>query len=118
MCNFFIILISGVVVTEACTELISKSGFFSFLREFLEERKDTNKVANFFNSAVSCPYCSSVWISFFITVCLFISCYIGSIKIGITGFFIFDMFLMWVFFHRAANYLHNFVDRWLDKYYK
>lgn len=118
MTNFFVLFFVCTLLTEGLTELITKSKFFSFFRDFFARRAaQDKKVSNFINSILECPYCSSVWVSCFLIVLIYIGSIAGSIRFYLTGFIFVDLFVLLILAHRGSNYLHNFVDRHLDKYY-
>ena len=99
---FCLLLISGVCV-EACVELIVKSVFFSWFRDFLAARK--NVVYQFFYNAYSCPYCASVHLAFLISSFIFI-----LYTPYLTGIVLLDFVLFVFVSHRVSNYIHNISD--------
>jgi len=103
---YFIFLFISIVANEAIVELISKSVFFSPLREYLF--KSNNKILSFFGKVVSCPYCCSVWTAYFFAFIVFVftkayfSSYVGII------FFV-------LLVHKGSNILHDISDRYFVK---
>src|SRR3970040_2190042 len=96
--------LAAIILTELLTELIVKSGFFRSLR---------NRVKNingWFKDLMSCGYCFSVWVSAGVVFT------IGT-SYDFTGVSVVDLGLTSLIVHRLSNYLHNFCDKWLDKYY-
>jgi hypothetical protein len=108
--TYFIILLLCIVANEGLTELLSKSIFFSPLRNHLQLQ--SNKIFIFFSRAVECPYCSSVWTSMFLTLLVFI-----FYTPVLTDSIIVDSFLFLVIVHRCSNYLHDLSDRYFNKEY-
>jgi hypothetical protein len=59
---------------------------------------------------MSCGYCFSVWAAAGVVFT------IGT-SYDFTGISVVDLGLTSLIVHRLSNYLHNFNDCWLDKYY-
>ena len=100
-----IIVIVGAIFVEGTTELLCKSKFFSWFREWLKLN------SSFLGELISCGYCTSVWVAnlpAFLVAGLFPLSWFHTPVIFLISL---------VFFHRIANYLHNFNDKFLDKYY-
>ena len=91
--------ILSVVLIEALTELVVKSGFFEPIRKFFFKRKD-RWFFNWTNSLLDCGYCTSVWIAFFVltTFILLDNFYVNMVFYGII-------------LHRLSNGLHFVIDR-------
>lgn len=93
----FLLLLINI---EAVTNLISKSEIFKPLRAFLFKHSK-NKIIKFIHDLVDCPYCTSVWVSFFyitlITLC------------GLSTVIMF--FMLVISMHRMSNVLHHIIDR-------
>ena len=89
----------AVVVVEAITNILTKSVFFSPLREFFFNHR-RNKLFNIINELLDCSYCTSVWIGWFVYICWF-------------GFdsVIIDVIFMGFVLHRLSNVLHFTIDR-------
>jgi hypothetical protein len=100
---FFIWVLLAVVAVESLTELLTKSLFFSDFREYLKGRSQFTK------DLISCGYCTSVWAAGPFALLLSIS---QSLMPQLLSFFV-----LWLFLHRAANYLHNINDKYFDKFY-
>ena len=97
-------LLSAIILTELLTELVVKSEIFRPIRERL------GKTGAFFQSLLSCGYCFSVWAAAGVVVLL-------GVSYPLSGQLLVDYLLSGLIVHRLANYLHNFNDKWLDKYY-
>jgi hypothetical protein len=98
----------AVLLTELLTELVIKSVLFKPLRK---------KLPNFFipfhewvKELLGCGYCFSVWVAFGVAFLL-------QVAYDLTGWYPVDLALTALVIHRVSNYLHNFNDCWLDKYY-
>ena len=104
MLPVFLVVLLAVLCTEALTEIVVKSLLFEPVRE---------KV---FPSArvLRCGHCFSLWAS--------------ALVCSVSVFFAFPhimhphrlvkLFLMMLVVHRLSNYLHMFIDRFLDKFYR
>ena len=105
--SVYVLLILGAAVfTEGFTELCLKSAIFSSLRDELRDK------SSFLDSLLSCGFCFSMWAacipSLFFTLFFFY----------INAYFVIPQFLITVIVvQRLSNYLHNFNDKFLDKYY-
>jgi len=109
----FVVLLCAVC-TEALTEIVVKSMLFKPFRELLDKLpgglfKGASRV--FF-----CGHCFSVWAALFIVCSLFV-----FVDLRVSGLYevpkpVFGLILVLVV-HRLSNYLHMFVDRYVDKYY-
>jgi len=97
---FFILIPLSI---EATTELVSKSEFFSPVREWVFNKK-SKKVFNFIHSVLDCPYCLSVWVSMFSTLFFYLVLYgyLPSILLILPTILI---------FHRLSNIIHFSIDR-------
>jgi hypothetical protein len=99
-------LILAVIVTiiliEAITNIVSKSDLFEPLRKFFFESK--NRTLKFISSAIECSYCTSVWVSLFCTVMLYLD--VINLLPQILALFFIGLVL-----HRVSNVLHFIIDR-------
>ena len=91
-------------VTEAIVELLVKSVIFSPLR------RQVSRIGSWFEELVKCGYCLSVWVAFPLVLL------VGT-PMTLSGTAVLDLLLSGFIVHRLSNYLHNFNDKWLDKYY-
>jgi hypothetical protein len=70
----------------------------------------------FLSELITCGHCFSVWASLFWVFVLFIS---EENPIPVFSFWRgIHIFILVVFVHRISNYLHMFVDRYVDKFYQ
>lgn len=101
-----LVLALSVVFVEGLTELVRKAVIFDRPREFVKRN-------NFFDALLSCGYCTSVWAAMLPASLVFL---IGA------NLWFYEQVFLFIFFtivlHRLANYLHNFNDKHLDKYYE
>lgn len=109
----FVVFILSVIFVEALTELIIKSELLLSWRERQKSRDD------FSSKLFSCGYCFSFWSA---AIASFIySLIVCRLLLGPPGPNHLLFFPIWIFFilvlQRCSNYLHNFNDKWLDKYY-
>lgn len=100
-----------VVLTETVTNIVSKSGIFLSLREFLDKHKEKSFMLNYFNDLITCPYCFSVWAAWFSVIVLDL-----NVKVGFLNPYL-GYFLIGLVVHRMSNILHHFIDRVDSKYY-
>jgi hypothetical protein len=116
MINFFLVLLVCIFFVEGITELLVKSKFFSSFREFFKRRQSEN-IYRFIHEVISCPYCTSVWVSLFIIILIYMVSFFTGFNFSFVGFAPLDLFLLVVLTHRLSNHLHNFCDKYLDKFY-
>lgn len=95
-------LIFAIILTEAITEIVTKSVIFSPIREFFFNRRK-NALFNWIHELLDCGYCTSVWVGWLLAILFFnekmlIDRYIDWIFIGL-------------FLHRLSNLLHNIFDK-------
>lgn len=98
----FLKFLFSIILVEAITGILSKSELFNPIREWFFNRR-INKVFNFIHRVLDCPYCTSVWVSFFVYILLFINTEIVDRYI--------DWFVISLFLHRLSNILHFIIDR-------
>ena len=99
-------LILSVVFVEGLTELARKAAIFDVPRRIITK-------IGFFDSLLGCGYCTSVWAAMLPASLAFVFA---------AHLFLYEQILLFVFMtvvlHRLSNYLHNFNDKHLDKYYE
>jgi hypothetical protein len=101
---FLVKFILAVILTELLTELAIKSVLFKPLRGRLR------RLSGWLDELLTCGYCFSVWVAFGVVFLIQVSySLVGSqwVDLGLTALVV----------HRLSNYLHNFNDKFLDKYY-
>ena len=96
-----------IINIEAVTNILSKSEMFKPLRAFLFNRSN-GKWLKFLHDLLDCPYCTSVWVSLFYVIMLYITIDVYALS----SVFIFIMLV--IAFHRLSNILHHIIDR-VDK---
>ena len=96
--------LSAVLLTELLTELVIKSEITKPARDFIKSR------GSWLETLFSCGYCFSVWTAFGVAFLL-------GLAYNLTGWYWVDFTLTSLLIHRLSNYLHNFNDKILDKYY-
>jgi hypothetical protein len=101
---FWVEFIFAVILTELLTELVIKSVLFRPIRERIKG------LGSWFKEFFSCGYCFSVWAAYGVVLLL-------QLTYDFTGWFWLDLSLMGFIVHRLSNFLHNFNDKYLDKYY-
>ncbi len=101
---FWIDLLLAVILTELITELVIKSIIFKPIRERIKG------LHGWLAELLNCGYCFSVWAAYGIVILM-------GLVYNFTDYYVVDLTLTGLVVHRLSNYLHNFVDKWLDKYY-
>lgn len=91
-----------IISIEAITNLISKSVLFEPIRKLLFKSK--NRILNFIHEGIDCPYCTSVWVSLFCTVMLYLD--VINLLPQILALFFIGLVL-----HRLSNIVHFLIDR-------
>lgn len=94
----------AVVLTELLTELAIKSVLLKPPRDAL------SGLSSWLKELFSCGYCFSVWAAWGVVFVL-------QLAPGLTEWYWLNLGLTGLAVHRLSNYLHNFNDKWLDKYY-
>lgn len=102
MNNIFDLIIC-IIVVEAITELIIKSIIFSRIRNFFISR------STFFEYLLTCGYCFSFWVSFFLIMLLISYNRLPVLIDGVLNY-LFIFFIM----QRGSNMLHGAIDRYFD----
>ena len=97
----YILIIFSVIITEAITELLTKSEFFKPVRAWFFNRRK-NKLFRFIHDLLDCGYCTSVWVAFFVSLVLIDL----SVMCGNVGWFV-----AWIVTHRLSNISHFVIDR-------
>lgn len=102
MLETILFILFGVLSVEATTELVSKSEFFSPIREWFFNRR-INKLFKFVHSILDCPYCLSVWVSCFFSGLFYLIIFKGL------------YFCLWLpivlVIHRLSNIIHFTIDK-------
>jgi hypothetical protein len=117
--SVYLYILLCIVVTEALVELLCKSKLFLFFRNFISilSNKDNwfcKYIIGFVDKVISCGYCTSVWVSSVVTpVIIFTFCDYNVINLKDWLL----IFMLLLFVHRLSNYLHMFIDKWVDKFY-
>ncbi len=99
---FFIKLLILSLTVESVTELFTKSIFFYPLRKLLFKGKK-NVICLFLHSLLDCGYCTSVWVSMFISI-FFVTSFNLSNKV------IINYFILVFILHRLSNLIHFLID--------
>ena len=111
--NTLFCLIFSSFLVEGITQLVQKSVFFGPVRDFFSAR-EKNIICAFFSNMLSCPYCTSVWVSMFITLCVLVS----GFSLVILGNVVIDYFLFFIVVHRFSNLIHDVWDRYFSRHYR
>lgn len=95
-------IICTVILIEALTNVLTKSELFKPLRAYLFS--SNNRVLKFIHNVLDCGYCTSVWVSLFSIILLYL--YINNLLPHILA-----LFFMGIILHRLSNILHFIIDR-------
>ena len=93
----------AVIFTEALTEIIVKSEFFSPLRAKIYKLGKGNKFFDWLHRLLDCGYCFSVWAGVLTAVLFFRDVELVHKSI--------DWFLVGLVLHRLSNLFHNIMDK-------
>ena len=96
---FLLKIVFAIIVTEAVTEIITKSQLFFPIRRFFFKRKKY-EFCYLIHELLDCGYCTSVWIGVFTSFYLYYE-----------SFNFIMLFLIGLVIHRLSNVLHFIVDR-------
>lgn len=96
---FLLKLVFATILTEAVTEIITKSQLFLPIRGFFFKRKKC-KMYVLIHDLLDCGHCTSVWIGIFTSIYLYHQ-----------SFNFLMLFLIGLVIHRLSNILHFIVDR-------
>jgi hypothetical protein len=99
MLNKLLIILFAIILTEAITQIITKSELFKPIRKFFFDRRG-NKFCNYMHDLLDCGYCVSVWVGWFVVIAFL---YIDSVVINV--------FFAGLVLHRLSNVLHFIIDR-------
>lgn len=97
-------LLLCVILTELLTELAVKSEIFRPVRNMCAAAN------SWLGKLIKCGYCFSLWAAVGVV-------FLTQTQYPLTGNQVLDLGLMALVIHRLSNYLHNFNDKILDKYY-
>jgi len=95
-------ILSVVILIESITNILTKSDIFLPLRKYLF--KSNNKIFIFIHNILDCPYCTSVWVSIFCIIML----YLFNLNFLPQ---ILTLFFVGLILHRLSNILHHIIDR-------
>jgi len=99
MLKLLLIILLAVILTEAITQIITKSELFRPIRKFLFERRE-NKFCSYLHDLFDCGYCVSVWVGWFVIIAFL---YIDSVALNVL--------FAGLILHRLSNILHFIIDR-------
>lgn len=99
---FLLEVLATIILIEAITGILSKASLLDPLRDFL--LNSNNRILKFFNDLLECSYCTSVWVSLFCIVMLYLYTY--NLLPHILA-----LFFMGLILHRFSNILHFIIDR-------
>jgi len=94
-----LIILFAIILTEALTQVITKSELFKPIRKFFFDRR-TNKLCSFVHDLLDCGYCTSVWVGWFVVIAFL---YLNNVVVNI--------FFAGIILHRLSNILHFIIDR-------
>ena len=99
MLKLLLIILFAIILTEAITQIITKSELFKPIRKFFYDRRE-NKFCSHVHDLLDCGYCTSVWVGWFVVIAFL---YLNSV--------ILNVFFAGLVLHRLSNILHFVIDR-------
>lgn len=99
----FIKFLLAIILTEALTEIITKSEIFEPLRKKVFDLGQNNTFFGWVHKLLDCGYCFSVWSGTFIAFL-----FLRDLNFICSGV---DEFIIGLVLHRLANLFHNIMDR-------
>ena len=100
----FVEILLAIILVENITELVVKSQLFEPVRRVVIYFND------FLGKLIRCGQCLSLWTSIGVV-------FLVDVSYNFTEHSYLNLFLTALIVHRLSNYLHNFCDKCLDKYY-
>ena len=95
MFEIILLIVLASLATEAVVEIITKSDLFGPLMGRAVLRKD------FISRLITCPYCLSVWVAGFFTLCIYLH----------LGFSLYLFPILAFSIHRMSNIAHAVQDK-------
>jgi len=93
----------AIILTEALTEIITKSEIFEPLRARVFKLGQANRFFKWMHELLDCGYCFSVWAGALIAILFFRD--LNLLHWGL------DWFFIAIVLHRLSNLFHNIMDR-------
>jgi hypothetical protein len=93
------LILFAIILTEALTQIITKSEIFRPIRKFFFTKRE-NRFFNWFHDLLDCGYCTSVWVGWFVAICMIV---VNDIVL--------NAFFAGIVLHRLSNVLHFVIDR-------
>jgi multidrug transporter EmrE-like cation transporter len=98
-----IVLLIAAILTEAITEIVTKSEIFEPFRAKIFKLGQSNKFFTWLHSLLDCGYCFSVWSGVLVAILFFRGTHLLHWSI--------DWFFVAIVLHRLSNLFHNIMDR-------
>ncbi len=98
-----VIFLMSVILTEAITEIVTKSELFEPLRSKVFNLGQKNKFFHWLHSLLDCGYCFSVWSGMLVALLFFKD--IDLLHWSL------DWIFVAIILHRTSNLFHNVIDR-------
>lgn len=92
------------LLSEVITEAVVKSELFKPVRNLI------SKLGAWPEKLLSCGYCFSMWAASGVV-------FLSGVAYPVTGMYLLDIGMTALVVHRLSNFIHNFNDKYLDKYY-
>jgi uncharacterized membrane protein len=93
----------SIILTEALTEIVTKSEIFFPIRNKIFNIGQNNKFFEWLHKLLDCGYCFSVWAGALTALLLLRDLHLVSPYI--------DWFMVGLILHRLSNLCHNVIDR-------
>lgn len=101
--GFYFKFLLAIILTEAITEVITKSEIFNPIRSKIFKLGNNNRFFSWLHNLLDCGYCFSVWAGVSVAILLFKDIHLIHPII--------DWFVIGVILHRLSNIFHNIMDR-------
>ena len=101
--HILIMFLLATILTEAITEIVTKSEIFEPLRANIFKLGQSNKFFTWLHSLLDCGYCFSVWSGALVAILFFRDIHLLHWSI--------DWFFVALVLHRLANLFHNIMDK-------
>ena len=93
------LILFAIILTEAITQLITKSELFKPIRKFFFKKRE-NRFCSWIHDLLDCGYCTSVWVGLGVVACML---FVNNIVLNV--------FFAGIVLHRLSNVLHFVIDR-------
>ena len=109
------LILFATILTEAITQIITKSELFKPIRKFFFKKKE-NRFCNWIHELLDCGYCLSFWVTLLVLSVYNLAATEYLILLDFSNFnmllnFITSLFIV----HRLSGFIHGARDKYFDK---